>query len=179
MIAVPIVVAVLAVPAVLGLGAQRKRRRRRSHRAAIDDALGFVVDLVAVVLGSGGTVRQAVAAVASHGPEAVRPTFAAAVDRSTSGHRLADAVAEVSVALGPTFHPLVGALLAAEVDGAPVASVLSRLADDVEHRDRWRADATAGRLPVALLPPLVLCLLPAVVVGSVVPLAVVALRQLG
>ncbi len=162
-----------------GLAVGRRRRRRRRQRSAVDGSLAFTVDVVSVVVGSGGTVRQAVTAVATGGPEPVRPAFAEIVDRVRHGHRLADALGEASVVLGPTFHPLIGALLAAEVDGAPVAAVLARLGDDVEQRDRWQAEASAGRVPIALLPPLVLCLLPAVVVGAIVPLAVVAMQQLG
>lgn len=165
--------------AVVVLVVGRRRRHRRLARAAIEGSAGHTVDLITVVLGSGGTVRQAVEIVARHGPPPVRPAFAEVAACSARGHRLGDALAELSVAIGPTFHPLVGALLAAEVDGAPIASVLARLADDLEQRDRWRAETSAGRLPVLLIPPLVVCLLPAVVVGAVVPLAVVALRQLG
>ncbi|MEM9565169.1 MAG: type II secretion system F family protein [Actinomycetota bacterium] len=165
----------LAVVAAVG----RRRRRRHRRQLAIDGSLALTIDVVSVVVGSGGTVRQAVTAVATGGPEPVRPAFANLLDHVRGGHRLGDALGEASVTLGPTFHPLIGALLAAEVDGAPLASVLSRLGDDIEQRDRWRAETSAGRVPVALLPPLVVCLLPAVVVGAVVPLAVVALRQLG
>ena len=162
---------------VVGLGRSRARRRRR-QQAAIDRALGFTVDLIAVVLGSGGTIRQAVALVAAEGPAPVRPFFQAVLDRSMAGHLLVDALGEASIELGPAFHPLLGTLANAEVDGAPVGAVLTRLSDDVESRDRWRDDASAGRLPVALLPPLVVCLLPAVVVGAIVPLAIVALGHL-
>lgn len=168
-----------SVPVVVALGLAAARRRvPRSRQRAIDESLGFTVDLVTVVLGAGGTIRRAIAVVAECGPPPVRPAFAEVVRRSRQGHRLADALAEASVELGPEFHPLVGALLNAEVDGAPITSVLGRLADDLEQRDRWRADAAAGRLPSRLLPPLVLCLLPAVVIGAVVPLAIVALRDL-
>lgn len=153
-------------------------RRVRRHQDAIDLGLGFTVDLIGVVLGSGGTIRQAVATLATEGPEAVRPAFAAVLDRSMAGHLLVDALAEASVDLGPAFHPLLGALAAAEVDGAPVGAVLARLSDDLQGRDRWHEDASAGRLPVALIPPLVLCLLPAVVLGAVVPLVIVAVGHL-
>lgn len=164
------------VVAARSLLRRRSRRRRHEH---IEASLGLTLDLVAVVVGSGGTVRQAVEAVAASGPEAIRPAFQAVVDRTGLGHRLPDALAEASADLGPSFHPLLGTLLNAEIDGAPVGPILSRLVDDLEHRDRWRADESAGRLPILLLPPLVVCLLPAVVVGAVIPLVIVALRGLG
>lgn len=174
----PVMAVALAAVVLSVLVAARRRQAPRRRQRAIDESLGLTVDLVAVVLGAGGTVRRAIAIVARGGPPAVRPIFADVVHRSRQGHRLADALTEASTELGPEFHPLVGALLNAELDGAPAGALLSRLTEDLEQRDRWRADAAAGRLPVRLLPPLVLCLLPAVVVGAVVPLAVVAIRDL-
>ena len=172
---VPLAVTALGVAA---LTVRHGRRRRARQRAAVEASLGFTVDLVSVVLGAGGTVRHAVATVAEAGPAPVRPTFAAVASASAHGHPLADALAEAAFDLGPAYHPLLGALLNTELDGAPVGPVLTRLTDDLEQRDRWRSEAAAGRLPVLLLPPLVVCLLPAVVIGAVVPLAVVALRDL-
>jgi Flp pilus assembly protein TadB len=176
------VTAAVVVLAVAGLSAVLLRRRHRSaeraSRARLEAAVGFTVDIVAVVVGSGGTIRQAIAAVVVDGPEPVRPIFGAVLDRAAGGVLLADALAAASAPLGPAFHPLIGALVSGEADGAPLSAVLARLGDDAASRARWRAEAAAGRLSVALLPPLVLCLLPAVVIGAVVPLAVVALRQL-
>lgn len=169
---------VVALAASLALMGRARVRRERRRQATIEAGLGFTVDLVAVVLGSGATIRQAIAVVATEGPGPVRPAFAAILERSMAGHLLVDALAEASVELGPAFHPLLGILAGADVDGAPVGTVLARLGDDVEHRNRWQDDAAAGRLPVALVPPLVVCLLPAVVIGAVVPLAIVAIGQL-
>lgn len=168
----------MAAGSAVVLIARSRTRRRRREQEAIDRSLGFTIDLVAVVIGSGGTIRQAVALVATEGPEPVRPFFASVIDRAIAGHLLVDALAEASIELGSAFHPLLGALATAEVDGAPVGTVLSRLADDIEARDQWRDDASAGRLPVALVPPLVVCLLPAVVVGAIAPLAIVAFGHL-
>jgi len=173
-----LVSATLVLIGAVALVRRASGRRGRRRQAAVDAGLGFTVDLVAVVLGSGGTIRQAIALVATEGPDSIRPAFAAILERSVAGHLLVDALAEASIELGPVFHPLLGILAGAEVDGAPVAAVLARLGDDAEQRHRWQEDAMAGRLPVALVPPLVVCLLPAVVIGAIVPLAVVAMGQL-
>ncbi len=141
-------------------------------------SVGFSIDVIAVVLGSGGTIRQAIAAVAREGPPPVRLVFHEIVARSERGDLLVDALAAASGPLGPSFHPLLGALVDAEVGGASISTVLARLADDLESRERWQSEAAAGRVSVAVLPPLVLCLLPAVIIGAVVPVAIVALRHL-
>ncbi len=174
----PLVAIVLFV-VVVGL-TLRRRRRRAADAAdrALEAGLGFTIDLIAVVLGSGGTVHQAVATVAAIGPPPVRAGFEAVLHRSAAGVLLVDSLARASVELGPAFHPLVGALVTTEQDGGSLTALLQRLADDAEQAHRWQVETAARRLPVALLPPLVVCLLPAVVIGTVVPLAVVAVRQL-
>lgn len=163
-----------------GIAVWRLRRRRLANvRAnAIESGLAFTVDLVAVVMGSGGTVSQAVRTVANHGPAPIRPAFQRVIARSTGGALLADALSMASEDLGPAYHPLIGALITTERDGAPVSLLLQRLADDAEHARRWRGEALATRLPVSLLVPLVVCLLPAGILAAVVPLATIALRQL-
>lgn len=160
------------------IGRHRARAAETARRRRREAALPFTIDLVAVVLGAGGTVAEAVTAVAADGPPAVRAHFAAVRRRSRSGLVMSDALAPLSDELGPAFHPLVGALIASEHGGASLGSLLQRLADDVDQARRREAEARAKRLPVALLAPLVLCLLPAVVVGAVAPLVIVALRHL-
>lgn len=165
--------------AVFAMVIRSRRRRSSAPRRAAEAGLDLTIDLLSVVMGSGGTVRQAIATVAATGPAAVRPAFAAVLERSAGGLLLADALVPLSSDLGAAFHPLAGALIATERDGAPVSMLLQRLADEAEQARRWQAEAMAKRLPVSLLVPLVVCLLPAVVIGAVVPLAVIALRQLG
>jgi tight adherence protein C len=173
---------VLLVALVVGaLAAARWRRRLRlaaEPRRRAEEVLDEVIDLIAVVVGSGGTISSAVELVAEVGPPAVAPTFAAVLDRAADGCLLADALVSVSDELGPVYHPLVGALVGCERDGTPIAGLLQRLADEADLARRHRVEAATGRLPVMLLVPLVVCLLPAVVIGVLIPLAVVALGQL-
>lgn len=156
-------------------------RRGRNAVVSADQAragLGPTVDLVSVVVGSGGTIRQAVEAVADHGTQSVAGSFASAVADADGGMLLADALERSSTDLGSIYHPLIGALVATERDGAPVSLLLQRLADDAEQARRWQIEAMARRLPVTMLVPLVTCLLPATVIGTVVPLVLVAVRHL-
>lgn len=63
--------------------------------------------------------------------------------------------------------------------GTPLAGPLRRLAIEVRAEERAQAEEAARRAPVAMLFPLVLCVLPAFVVAAVVPAVVVAIRGLG
>ncbi|MDH3295203.1 MAG: type II secretion system F family protein [Acidimicrobiia bacterium] len=171
----------LGLSALGGVGLRRALVRRRSerNRVAVRACVAPVVDLIAVVVGAGGTVAEAVALIGRDGPEPARSAFAAVVGRQRTGQLLSDALGVISHELGSDFHPLASALIMAEQGGGPVGLLLQRLAEEAQQaRDRAVADAL-GRLPVALLVPLLVCQLPALIIGSVIPLIIVATRGLG
>ncbi len=173
------VFAALTLPLLVVLARRQIRRRAVAQRSAtVSAGLATTIDLIVVVLGSGGTVYEAVSVVADHGPRAVRPAFEAVLSRSESGVLLADALSETYRLLTPAFHPLIGVLLSADRDGGAMADLLRSLASDAEQARAWQLEAVAKRLSVSLIVPLVTCLLPAVVIGGLVPLIVVALRHI-
>jgi tight adherence protein C len=79
----------------------------------------------------------------------------------------------------PELRRLSLALDRSERLGSPVADQLRRLARDVRDERRLRAEERARRAPVAMLFPLVLCILPAFVLAAVVPAMLVAARDIG
>ena len=169
----------LAAGGLWSLRQNLRRRRSEQRRATVRASVAPVVDLVAVVLGAGGTIAEAVALVAEEGPAPTRDPFGSVITRQRRGELLSDALQSLSSELGSPFHPLTAALVSAELGGASVGVLLQRLAEEAQQaRARTLADAL-GRLPVALLVPLVVCQLPALVIGSVIPLTIVAVRQLG
>lgn len=172
--------AVLAV-AVLTVAAPRWRRRRdkRLRVAAVESELPEVVDLLALAVGAGLTVTQAVTAAARHGLGPLSAALATVVADVAHGRRLADALDELPRRAGEPARPLAATLAACERYGAPVAEGLDRLALEARDRQRRRAEQAARRLPVLLLFPLVLCILPAFALLAIVPLiadAIPALR---
>ncbi len=160
--------------------ARRASPRVRLGRRGDDNALHAVptIDLVTVVLGSGGTVGEALRVVARDGPPAIRSEVAALVERARRGQPMVDVLLVLPETMGEAYRPLSDALLSAERDGAPVGTLLVRLADEARHLRRRRTEAEARRLPVRLLFPLVACALPAVVIGAVLPLALVSFQRL-
>jgi tight adherence protein C len=170
--AIPFAVLAWCLPPV----AARGRRRRRM--AAIERELPEVVDLLLLAVGAGLSVRQAVDAVArrSHGQLAAElGRVGADVAR---GRRLGDALDDLPARAGEAVRPLVSALVAADRYGAPLGPGLERLADEVRSTCRRRAEATARRVPVKLLFPLVACILPAFALLTVAPLIAGALKTL-
>lgn len=176
----PVLLSALLVVAAGGLVRRAHNRREALRwRTSVDASLAPVVELIAVVLGAGGSLAQAVGTVAERGPEVVRPAFARVVATQKTGLLLSDALVSLTADLGPAFHPLTTTLIVTEQSGTPVGLLLQRLADEAQLARNRAVTEALGRLPVALLVPLVVCQLPALIVGSVIPLTIVALRHVG
>jgi hypothetical protein len=109
----------------------------------------------------------------------LRPAFAEVVARAGTGEPWARAVPHLVASVGEPARAIVHAIVAAEQDGAPMGTVLSRLADDARRQRRHDLEAAVRRLPVRLSFPLVCCSLPAFVLLTVVPLVAAGLRRLG
>lgn len=163
-----------AVPAVAaGVRLLLRRRRDLRQRAAHGAALPEVLELVAVAIRAGGTVPAAMALVAERGPTVAAPAFRSVLARMAAGASILEAVDRLVLHLGEGYRPLCVALVSAERDGAPLVGVVAQLAHDAHEARRRAAEARARQVPVRLLLPLVCCTLPAVLVVTIIPLAVV------
>lgn len=140
--------------------------------------LASTIDLVSVVLGSGGTTAHALRLVQARGPVGVRAPVTGLLDRWHSGVNLSRVLVEMPEAIGEEYRSLASALVSTERDGAPVGALLARLGDEARVVRRQIAEVRARRLSVQLLLPLVCCSLPAVIVGAVVPLVIVGFGRL-
>ena len=156
------------------------RRRRSVARAAAEvrRSLPEVVDLVALAVGSGCNVVDAVEAVGRRGAGPVAAGLAAAAAEIRLGRRCADVLDDLPARLGEPVRPLAAALAASERYGAPLAGALDRLAAELRADRRRAAEAAARQVPVKLLFPLVLCVLPAFGLLTVAPLLAGALGSL-
>ncbi len=152
------------------------RRRRVSRQRA--EGTADLIELLTVVLGSGGTVLHALRVAADHGPTSTQPLLRHLQDQVRVGTPLSLALVDCADQLGSSYRATVSALLASERDGAPLSVLLVRLGDEARAARRRQAEARARRLPVQLLFPLVFCSLPAVLIGAVVPLIALSLDRL-
>jgi tight adherence protein C len=153
------------------------RRQTEDVKRARREAVPETLDLITIAVGSGLTVHGAIQLVADVGPGVVRNAFEAVLGRSSSGQPLARALPGLSDELGEAYQPMVTALIASVRDGAPLGQLLARLGDNARLSRRRRAEERARRLPVVMMFPLAVCSMPAVLVGTIVPLVVVGFRS--
>lgn len=151
-------------------GIARTRADRVRHRSAIDRGMAQLVDLLALAIAGGLSLRLAFAAVAPRLPREHRALVDALLDRVQRGESFAVSLQRYGDQIGTSGRELVAILIASERDGAPLAAGLERAADAVRRAQRRDLERRARRLPVTLLVPLVCCVLPAFVVLTVVPL---------
>jgi pilus assembly protein TadC len=98
--------------------------------------------------------------------------------RWRAGARFTDALDALDDLPGTPLAPVVRALRDGERDGTPLVPALDEVAATLRDERRRRAAASARRAPIVLLFPLVLCVLPAFVLLTVVPLLVTATASL-
>lgn len=157
-------------PLVATMRSQAERRRERN-------AMPETLEVLAMAITAGMTIDHSVNFVVQCGPDPARAAFAAVARQLAAGNSRRTALSSLAEQMEGLYSPMVEVLLAAERDGAPVALVLDRLAAEATRGYRNAAEERARRTPVLLLAPLMVCSLPAVLIGSVVPFVILTLGQ--
>ena len=161
---------VLAVGCLITIPRLARRlepRAVRERRTALAAQAPLVADLLAATMAAGSPVPTAVRAVceALDDParSALRPVLAAL-----------DLGADARAAWQPVLHDAsLGAIVAAAVrtadSGAPLAALLTRIADDLRREHRVLVGVAARSAGVRAVLPLAACFLPAFLLLGVVP----------
>lgn len=150
-------------------GVLSRRRQVLQRTERISHELADVIDLFAVALVTGNNVADATRQVSRWVDGEFGEAFEWCSLQVTQGRTLSDALELLPSRIGPQVRPLISALVATERYGAPIAHNLTQLAKDSRADRRRRAEATARRLPVTLLFPLVSCVLPAFLLLTIAP----------
>jgi pilus assembly protein TadC len=148
----------------------------RRERAAVAHDLPHLVGLLASVLRTGAAAEEAVRTVVAALPGPAADRLAAVPARLAVG--LDPARVWADLADDPGLAPLGRALARSAASGAPVAAVVSRLADDLRDAARSRVEEQARAVGVRAAVPLGLCLLPSFLLLGIVPLVVGLLASL-
>ena len=170
--------ALASLSAVVVAVVLRRRSRRRERNLLVERGLPEVIDLLSLVVGAGRPVALAFADICPRVPEPFRGEFTRTLRRTAAGEPFVESVRRLREPLGPRVDAVIHAVTAAEIDGVPLQPALVRAGDEAHRRRRVRAEEAARRVPVAMLFPLVFCILPAFCLLTVVPLLVGSLADL-
>jgi tight adherence protein C len=155
-------------------------RRVAAVRAEASAAAPDLLDAVAVCVTAGLSPRTALDRAGAVVRGALGQELEEARRQVALGTQWRSALRGVAERTGlPELRRLSITLERSERLGSPVADQLRRLARDVRDERRLRDEERARRAPVAMLFPLVLCILPAFVLAAVVPAMLVAARDIG
>ncbi|MGI5284844.1 type II secretion system F family protein [Nonomuraea polychroma] len=162
------ILAGLLITPAAGIYLHRRKPAQSQHeheRIAAD--LPFAADLMTACLLAGRPVSAAteIAANAIGGPLGERLTWVSSQLRLGADPEPTWAV----LAKDPALGRLSRAMTRAAQSGAPVADVLTRLADDAREAARAASVASARRVGVKAVAPLGLCFLPAFVLLGIIP----------
>ncbi len=158
--------------AARGLPASHRQSRGRSAESPTETvgSVATALDLLALALGSGVPLVDAIAAVAERSGPVVRRDLSQVVAALRWG---VDEYAAWS-GLPEVWRPAGRALSLAAAAGVPPAALLRDASRDLRRQERAELDEAAARLGVRIVIPLGLCFLPAFALLTVVP-AVAAL----
>lgn len=139
----------------------------RRRREALSKQAPEVADLLAATVASGATMGSALAAVVGALGEpasgALRPVIAA------MGLGADPLLAWRTISAEPVLAPIAAAVVRSAETGAPLAAVLSRIAEDMRRERRVAVEVAAQSAGVKAVAPLAACFLPAFLLMGVVP----------
>lgn len=127
-----------------------------------------VAELLAACLASGATTKDATAVVA----DAVGDPCAAPLRSVVAAIELGASEASAWQLTPPGLAPIARAVTRSSRSGAPLATLLAQLADDLRRERRIAVEVAARSAGVRAVAPLAVCFLPAFLLLSVVPIVV-------
>jgi len=149
------------------------RRNRRQRVEQLEQDLPIALDLMATLseagLGFDAVLSRLVQTRISTRPlgQEIRTFQADLLAGRSRVHSLRRLARRAEV---PAMTLLVSSLVQAEQLGMGLANVLRRMAEDMRHRRREKANAFAASLPVKLMLPLIACFLPGVFIWTLGPI---------
>jgi len=158
----------------------RTRRTSRNTNAVEQTAtqqLPMTVALLELAIAAGYGPRASISIVGSYGHGPVAAWFAQIAKNVAAGADLAEAV-DLHREFPDGVRRVLRMLEQAERYGQPIGPQLGLLADELHREQIAQIDEASQRLSVHMIFPLVLCILPAFLLLSILPLLVALLDQI-
>lgn len=165
-----IALAVACVIVVPRLARSMESRSARVRRGELARQAPILADLLAATMASGAPMRPALAAVidaiGDPAREVLRPVMSAVDLGADPRHAWQPLIDD------PVLAPMAAAVIRSAETGAPLSSVLSRIADDLRRERQTAIEVAARSAGVKAVAPLAACFLPAFLLLGVVPVVV-------
>ncbi len=162
--------ALAAVPVALAGVDADLYRRAQAARSRMGAQVVHAGEAMALCATAGLTAAEAVQRCSAHVAPPLGPWLGDVGAQVRSGRSLRQALTDVREVLAvPGFDRLTEAVLTSSDHGTPLGRVLVAQADDLREQDRARRMEGAGRAEVAMLLPIVVLVLPAVVAVAAYP----------
>ncbi|MEM9200245.1 MAG: type II secretion system F family protein [Actinomycetota bacterium] len=169
----------VAGPSVLvAVGVWRERAATSMRERSLEAALPDMIDQLGLAVSAGLSLPAALRTISPWLPGSLREVVSGSLDRLDAGAPVADVFVHLGRGLPPSGRRPIAVIVAATRDGAPLGPNLARAAAEARDVRRRSAQTRARRLPVLMLLPLVLCVLPAFVLLTLVPLVASSLDGL-
>jgi tight adherence protein C len=159
----------LLVGATFLVAAARRVAARRRHRRRLQNELPAAIEVLRMGVASGLTLTEAIEVAAREVRDSAGEVFGQVAHRHRRGESLADALISVATRVGDPAEAVLVLLATTHRSGAAIGDALGRIAMRQRAALRRDAEARARRLPVALLLPLVCCVLPSFAMLTIVP----------
>ncbi len=147
-------------------------RAADARKTAIQKALPEFLDMVASTVQAGLALNAALAYAVDAAPGPLGEEIREALSEIRLGRARADALKAAGERTNqPDFRNALRVVTQAERLGANVAKLLTDLADDARNRRLMLVEEMAGKLPVKMTFPMIVCMIPAIFViifGSVI-----------
>jgi tight adherence protein C len=169
---IPLLVGIVVIAAALGLLApeQLLSRAARARLARISAELPTVVEFLTLSLSAGEGILDALKRVARTGNGELAHELGRVVAEVNTGVAVPDALQLAASMIGlPALSRTIDQLLGALERGTPLVEVLRAQAQDSRDESKRLLLEAAGKKEVAMLVPLVFCVLPVTVIFAIFP----------
>ncbi len=155
------------------------KRRIRKRQKSIDRRLPYALDLLVACLEGGLSLDAALAKVAEQGEGPLTIEIRRTLQEMALGRAAEDAMRALGDRTGaPDLKRLTDNVVQAERMGVSIADALRQLARDSRVRRRQKAEEMARKAPIKMVPVLIFCVLPALMIVVMVPAVILLVRTL-
>jgi tight adherence protein C len=155
------------------------KRRIRARQAAIDRRLPYAIDLMVACLEGGLSLDAAMVKLAeqSDGPLALE--IRRTLHELALGRPATEAIRDLGTRTGaPGLIRLTEDIVQSDRMGVSIVDSMRTLAYETRQERRQRAEESARKAPIKMVPVLIFCVLPALAIVTMVPAGILLLRTL-